>query len=126
VLSGLGKLAAGNYEEGWSRIDGEEQAMAADGGGRIERSGRRFGKLQEEVNESLVSFWVTLKRGGTGGCEDSKLECEDGGERSRRNGQIVARRKVRETNFGNEDNFEEDDQLIFRDFLEGRRGSLWT
>jgi len=32
VLSGLGKLAARNYEEGWSRIDGEEQAMAANGG----------------------------------------------------------------------------------------------
>jgi len=25
VLSGPRKLAAGNYEEGWSRIDGEEQ-----------------------------------------------------------------------------------------------------
>jgi hypothetical protein len=31
VLSGSGKLAAGNNEEGWSRIDEEEQAMAADG-----------------------------------------------------------------------------------------------
>jgi len=48
-------LAAGNYEEGWSRIDGEEQAMAADGGSQIERSGRRFGRLQEEANGSLVS-----------------------------------------------------------------------
>jgi hypothetical protein len=45
VLSGPGKLATGNYEEGWSRIDGEEQAMAADGGSRIERSGKRFGRL---------------------------------------------------------------------------------
>jgi len=61
VLSGPGKLAAGNYEEGWSRIDGEEQAMAADGGSRIEWSGRRFGRLQEEANGSLVSFWVALK-----------------------------------------------------------------
>jgi len=32
VLIGPGRLAAGNYEEGWSQIDGEEQAMAADGG----------------------------------------------------------------------------------------------
>jgi hypothetical protein len=56
VLSGPGKLATENYEEGWSRIDGEEQAMAADGGSRIERSGRRFGRLQEETNGSLVSF----------------------------------------------------------------------
>jgi hypothetical protein len=54
-------LAARNYEEGWSRIDGEEQAMAADGGSRIERSGRRFGRFQEEVNGSLVNFWVALK-----------------------------------------------------------------
>jgi hypothetical protein len=30
VLSGSGKLAAGNNEEGWSQIDEEEQAMAAD------------------------------------------------------------------------------------------------
>jgi len=61
VLSGPGKLAVGNHEEGWSRIDGEEQAMTADGGSRIERSGRRFERLQEEVNGSLVSFWVALK-----------------------------------------------------------------
>jgi hypothetical protein len=38
-----------------------EQAMAADGGSRIERSGRRFGRLQEEANGSVVSFWVALK-----------------------------------------------------------------
>jgi len=61
VLSGIGKLEAGNYEEGWSRIDGKEQAMAIDGESRIERSGRRFGRLQEEVNGNLVSFWVALK-----------------------------------------------------------------
>jgi len=61
VLSGPGKLAVRNYEEGWSRIDGEEQAMAADGGSRIERNGRIFGKLQEEANGSLVNFWVALK-----------------------------------------------------------------
>ncbi len=35
--------------------------MAADGGSQIEWSGRRFGRLQEEVNGSLVSFWVALK-----------------------------------------------------------------
>jgi len=61
VLSGPGKLAARNYEEGWSRIDGDEQATAADGGSRIERSGRRFRRLREEANGSLVSFWVALK-----------------------------------------------------------------
>jgi len=31
VLSGPGSLAAGNYEERWCRIDGEEQAIAANG-----------------------------------------------------------------------------------------------
>jgi hypothetical protein len=60
VLNGLGKLAAGNYEEGWSQIDGEEQAMAADGGSWMERSGRRFRRLQEEANGSLMSFWGSL------------------------------------------------------------------
>jgi hypothetical protein len=53
-------LAVGNYEEGWSRIDGEEQAMAVDGGSWMERSGRRFGRLQEEANGSLMSFWGSL------------------------------------------------------------------
>jgi hypothetical protein len=54
-------LAARNYEEGWSRIDGKEQAMAADGGSRIERNDIRFGRLLEEANEGLVSFWVVFK-----------------------------------------------------------------
>jgi len=45
VLSGPGNLAVGNYEEGLSQIDGEEQVIAADGGSWIERSGRRFEKL---------------------------------------------------------------------------------
>jgi hypothetical protein len=54
-------LAARNYEEGWSRIDGKEQAMAADSGNRIERSDIRFGRLLEEANGSLVSFWVVFK-----------------------------------------------------------------
>jgi hypothetical protein len=61
VLSSPGKLVARNYEEGWSRIDGEEQAMVANSGSRIERSGRRFERRQEEANGSLVSFWVALK-----------------------------------------------------------------
>ncbi len=60
MLSGPGRLAAGNYEEGWSRIDGEEQAMAADGGSWMERNGRRFGRLQEEANGSLMGFWGSL------------------------------------------------------------------
>jgi hypothetical protein len=57
LLSGSGKLAARNNEEGWSRIDEEEQVMAADGGSWIERSGRIFGRLQKEANGSLVSNW---------------------------------------------------------------------
>jgi len=60
VLSGPGRLAARNYEEGWSRIDGEEQVMAANGGSWMERSGRRFERLQEETNGSLKSFWGSL------------------------------------------------------------------
>jgi hypothetical protein len=49
-------LAAGNYEEGWSRIDGKEQAMAADGGSRIERSGRRLGEIWKEEEAILVDI----------------------------------------------------------------------
>jgi hypothetical protein len=68
VLSGSGKLAARNYEEGWSRIDEEEQAMAVDSGSWIERNGRIFGRLQEEANGSLVSNFEALKRRrGVGG-----------------------------------------------------------
>jgi hypothetical protein len=52
VLNGSGKLAAGNYEKGWSRIDEEEQAMAANGGSRIEWSGKRFGRLREASGEN--------------------------------------------------------------------------
>jgi hypothetical protein len=66
-------LAAGNYEEGWSRIDGEEQAMAVDGGSWIEQSGRRFRRLQEEANRSMVSFWVALKRGGRAGSGEQQV-----------------------------------------------------
>jgi hypothetical protein len=47
--------------------------MAADGGSRTERSGRRFGRLQEEANRSLVSFWVALKRGGRGGFSEQQV-----------------------------------------------------
>jgi hypothetical protein len=68
-------LAVGNYEEGWSRIDGEEQAMAANGGSRIERSVRRFGRLQEEANGSLVSFWVA-KYEEEEDLENNKLGCD--------------------------------------------------
>jgi len=60
VLSGPGRLAAGNYEEGWSQIDGEEQAMAADDGSWMEWNGRRFRRLQEEANGSLMGFWGSL------------------------------------------------------------------
>jgi hypothetical protein len=70
------KLVAGNYEEGWSRIDEEEQAMAADGGSWIERSGRIFEKLHKEANGGLVSLCVALKLRGGGFFLDSKLECE--------------------------------------------------
>jgi hypothetical protein len=38
--------------------------MAANGGSRIERSGWRFGKLEEEANGGLGVFGVALKRRG--------------------------------------------------------------
>jgi hypothetical protein len=55
VLSGSGRLTVGNNEEVWSRIDEEEQEMAADDGSWIEQSGRIFERLQEEANEGLVA-----------------------------------------------------------------------
>jgi len=55
VLNGPGKLAVGNYEEGWSQIDGEEQAMATNGGSRIEWSGRRFGRQKRR------SLWIAKR-----------------------------------------------------------------
>jgi hypothetical protein len=42
-------LAAKNYEEVWSRIDGEELAMAANSGSRMKRKRRRIEKLMEEA-----------------------------------------------------------------------------
>jgi len=48
-------LAAGNNEEVWSEINEEEQAMVAGGGIWIKRSGRIFGRLQEEANGGLVA-----------------------------------------------------------------------
>jgi hypothetical protein len=47
--------------------------MAAHSGSRIEQNGRRFGRLQEEANGSLVSFWVALKRGGRGGFGEQQV-----------------------------------------------------
>jgi hypothetical protein len=44
VLSDLGRIGGWNYEERWSRIDGEELAMAANGGSRIERNTGGFGR----------------------------------------------------------------------------------
>jgi len=61
VLSGPGKLAAGNYEEGWSRSDGEEQAMAADGG-------RRDGV---ELMERSKQWQLTVGAGWNGVVGDS-------------------------------------------------------
>ncbi len=78
---------AGNYEEGWSRIDGEEQAMVVDDGSRIERSGRRFGRLLKEANGSVVSFSC----GSENRSSDCKLGVGNCGERGVRNVQIVAR-----------------------------------
>jgi hypothetical protein len=44
-MNGPRELAAGNYEK-----DG---AMAADGGSRIERNGKKFRRLGEEANGGL-------------------------------------------------------------------------
>jgi hypothetical protein len=44
VLSDLGRISGWNYEERWSRIDGEELAMAANGGSRIKWNTGGFGR----------------------------------------------------------------------------------
>jgi hypothetical protein len=43
VLSDLRRIGGWNYEERWSRIDGEELAMAANGGNRIEQNAKGLG-----------------------------------------------------------------------------------
>ncbi len=51
VLSGSGKLATRNNEEGWSRIDEEEQAMAADGGELDRTKWEDLGGLRRKLTE---------------------------------------------------------------------------
>jgi hypothetical protein len=66
--------------------------MAADGGSPMERSGRRFGRLQEEANRSLVSFWGDSKtRKKKRIWRTTSEDVGDSCERSVRNGQIVAK-----------------------------------
>jgi hypothetical protein len=62
VLSGSGKLAVGNSKEVWSRIDEEEQVMAADGGSWAKRSRRIFERLREEANGCLLGKVVAQKK----------------------------------------------------------------
>ncbi len=45
MLSGSGKLAVGNNKELWSRIDEEEQVLAANDGSWAKRSKRIFERL---------------------------------------------------------------------------------
>jgi hypothetical protein len=51
VLSDLGRIGGWNYEERWSRIDGEELAMAANGGNRIERNAEGSGGFGDFCNK---------------------------------------------------------------------------
>jgi len=62
VLSGSGKLAVGNSREVWSRIDEEEQVMAADNGSWAKQSRRIFERLREEVNRCLLGRMVARER----------------------------------------------------------------
>jgi hypothetical protein len=85
-------LAARNYEEGWSRIDGEELAMAANGGSQIERNAEG----SKGFWRKLTDVWWAL--GGLGWRQigrkirkNSKLvDVKEGGEQSGRNAQIIA------------------------------------
>ncbi len=62
VLSGLGKLAIGNSKEVWSRIDEEDQVMAANGGSWAKRSRRIFERLREQANGCLLGRRVARKK----------------------------------------------------------------
>ncbi len=94
-------MAAGSYEEGWSQIDEGEQAMAADGGSRIERSGWRFGRFLKQANRNVVSFW-----GGSGKeelglqVEEVTVVCEVGGM-----DRWLLGKKIRTSDLRREDNF---------------------
>jgi hypothetical protein len=71
VLNGSGKLVVGNSKEVWSRIDEEEQIMAADNGSWAKRNRRIFKKLREEANGCLLEKWLLLRttRGDSGSKE---------------------------------------------------------
>ncbi len=56
--------------------------MAANGGSWMERSGRRFEKLQEEANGSLMSFWGSLIMRRRGIREYQLILGDEGGRRS--------------------------------------------
>jgi hypothetical protein len=89
------ELAARNYEEGWSQIDGKEQAMADDGGSRIERNAEGWGGFWKKLTEVWWAFGGFEKRRSGGSedeKEDNKLGCRsEGCEWSEKNGQTVAR-----------------------------------
>jgi hypothetical protein len=54
-------LAARNYEEGWSRIDGEELAMAADGGSRMKWNAEGSGGFWRKPTVVWRAFGCFLK-----------------------------------------------------------------
>jgi len=108
VLSGSGKLVVGNCKEVWSRIDEEEQVMAADSGSWAKRSRRIFERLQEEANGCLLGRMVAQER---------RTTRRDSRGHEGRMGRIVVRRvggmhnfccsarKIRKSDFGKEEDF---------------------
>jgi len=60
VLSDPGRLAAGNYEEGWSRIDGEEQEWRPTVGARWNGVADDSGSFKRQLTEVDGAFGNSL------------------------------------------------------------------
>jgi hypothetical protein len=56
VLSDLGRIGGWNYEERWSRIDGEELAMAANGGSWMQRNAGGSGGFGRKPTDTWWAF----------------------------------------------------------------------
>jgi hypothetical protein len=70
VLSDLGRIGGWNYEERWSRIDGEELAMAANGGNRIKQNAEGSGGFGRKP----MDIWWALESGEKEDQEDQEQQ----------------------------------------------------
>jgi hypothetical protein len=73
VLSDLGSIGGWNNEKRWSRIDGEELAMAANDGSRMERNAGGFERKPTDT-------WGAEEENNKLGCREEKIRRSKGRE----------------------------------------------